>query len=76
MLSNAIDNNYEVAVLVAGDADYVPLVEEVKRRGKMVILCFSRVLASVRSFAERQTSSRDTRGTLGDSLLPPHSDAA
>jgi uncharacterized protein (TIGR00288 family) len=40
MLSNAIDNNYDAAVLVAGDADYVPLVEEVKRRGKMVILWF------------------------------------
>ncbi len=40
MLANAIDNNYDAAVLVAGDADYVPLVEEVKRRGKMVVLWF------------------------------------
>jgi uncharacterized LabA/DUF88 family protein len=27
-----------VAVLVAGDGDYVPLVEEVKRLGKVVIV--------------------------------------
>lgn len=40
MLSNAFDDNYDVAVLVAGDADYVPLVEEVKRRGKIVFLWF------------------------------------
>jgi len=34
MLSHAFRQNYEAAVLVAGDGDYVPLVEEVKRLGK------------------------------------------
>jgi uncharacterized LabA/DUF88 family protein len=36
MLSHAFLGNYEVAILVAGDGDYVPLVEEVKRQGKRV----------------------------------------
>ena len=40
MLVNAFDGNYNVAVLVSGDGDYVPVVEEVKRRGKVVDLWF------------------------------------
>jgi len=40
MLSHAFLNHYEVAVLVAGDGDYVPLVEEVKRQGKLVVCAF------------------------------------
>lgn len=40
MLSHAYLDNYDVAVLMAGDGDYVPLVEEVKRLGKRVHLAF------------------------------------
>jgi len=40
MLSHAFLNNYDVATLIAGDADYVPLVEEVKRLGKVVYVLF------------------------------------
>jgi uncharacterized LabA/DUF88 family protein len=40
MLANAFNNNYDVAVLVTGDGDYVPVVEEVKRLGKTVYLTF------------------------------------
>jgi uncharacterized LabA/DUF88 family protein len=40
MLVHAFLNNYDVAVLVAGDGDYRPVVEEVKRLGKWVILVF------------------------------------
>jgi uncharacterized LabA/DUF88 family protein len=40
MLSHAFLGNYEVAILVAGDGDYIPLVEEVKRRGKRVHVAF------------------------------------
>jgi uncharacterized LabA/DUF88 family protein len=40
MLVHAFKDNYDVAVLVAGDADYIPLVEEVKRNGKVVYLAF------------------------------------
>ena len=40
MLSHAFLGNYGVAVLVAGDGDYVPLIGEVKRLGKRVHLVF------------------------------------
>lgn len=40
MLSHAYQGNYEVAYLLAGDGDYVPLVEEVRRLGRMVIIVF------------------------------------
>jgi uncharacterized LabA/DUF88 family protein len=40
MLLQAFLNNYDVAVLVAGDGDYQPLVEEVKRLGKWVVVSF------------------------------------
>jgi hypothetical protein len=36
MLGHAHHDDYDVAVLFAGDGDYVPLVEEVKRLGKSV----------------------------------------
>lgn len=40
MLVHAFQDNFEVAVLMAGDGGYVPLVEEVKRLGKPVLLWF------------------------------------
>jgi len=40
MLSHAFRNNYDVAVLFGGDGDYVPLVHEVKRLGKLVYVAF------------------------------------
>ncbi len=40
MLAHAFRQNYEIAVLIAGDGDYVPLVEEVKRLGKRVHVRF------------------------------------
>lgn len=42
MLSNAFRNNFDVAVLIAGDGDYVPLVEELKRLGKVIYVMFFR----------------------------------
>jgi NYN domain-containing protein len=40
MLSHAFPGNFDAALLVAGDGDYVPLVEEVKRLGKRVYILF------------------------------------
>ena len=40
MLSHASNDNYDVAVMIAGDGDYVPLVDEVKRLGKLVHVVF------------------------------------
>lgn len=39
-LSHAFFGNYDVTVLLAGDGDYVPLVSEVKRLGKVVYSVF------------------------------------
>lgn len=65
MLGNAYNDNFDVAVLVAGDGDYVPLMSEVKRLGKVVYLVFFHEngyglneelsLASDRSFEIAQT---------------------
>lgn len=38
MLVGAFGGVFDVAILVAGDADFVPAVEEVKRRGVMVLV--------------------------------------
>jgi len=40
MLSNAFLDNYDAAVLLAGDGDYCPIVDEVKHLGKQVYVCF------------------------------------
>ena len=40
MLTHAHRKNFDVAVLVAGDEDYVPLVEAVKREGQQLVLWF------------------------------------
>ena len=39
MLGHAYMNNYDVAILFSGDADYTPVVNEVKRLGKAVYVC-------------------------------------
>jgi uncharacterized LabA/DUF88 family protein len=40
MLLHAFFGHYDYAVLVSGDGDYVPVVEEVKRLGKWVVVAF------------------------------------
>jgi NYN domain-containing protein len=40
LLTNAFNNNYDLCILVAGDGDYVPIVKEVQRYGKVVSLAF------------------------------------
>lgn len=42
MLSHAYRRNYDLAVLVAGDEDYVPLVEAATAEGARVVLWFLR----------------------------------
>jgi hypothetical protein len=39
-LMNAFHNNYDAAVLITGDADYLPIVSEVKKMGKLVYVIF------------------------------------
>lgn len=50
MLVGAFDRTYDLALLVAGDADFVPVVEEVRRRGRWVVVG-----------AEEETLSADLR---------------
>lgn len=40
MLTHAFRGNFDVAVLLAGDGDYLPLVQEVQRLGKRVHVAF------------------------------------
>lgn len=40
LLTNAFMKNFDVVVLIAGDADYLPLIEQVKRLGRSVIVSF------------------------------------
>ncbi len=52
MLCHAYRDHFDIAVLVAGDGDYVPVVEEVKRHGKRVVVAF---------FGEANATSRHLR---------------
>jgi uncharacterized protein (TIGR00288 family) len=38
MLTHAHHKNFDIAILITGDGDYVPLVEAVKREGCRVVL--------------------------------------
>jgi len=40
ILFHAFMDNYDMAVLVTGDADYLPVIEEIKRQGKILYLVF------------------------------------
>jgi uncharacterized LabA/DUF88 family protein len=40
VVAHAFRGHYDVAILLAGDGDYLPLVEELKREGKAVVVCF------------------------------------
>jgi uncharacterized LabA/DUF88 family protein len=45
-LIEAARDNYDVAVLIAGDEDYVPMAEGIKELGKSVYLAFLKSLAA------------------------------
>ena len=40
ILFHAFMNNYDMAVIITGDADYLPVIEEIKRQGKLLYLVF------------------------------------
>jgi uncharacterized LabA/DUF88 family protein len=49
LLANAYMNNYDVAVVLTGDADYAPALTEVKRLGKTVcVMAFEESDAAIR----------------------------
>jgi uncharacterized protein (TIGR00288 family) len=67
MLVHAYQKNYDVAVLIAGDEDYVPLVEAVKNTGRRVFLWF---VASGLSPALKR--SADYYFDISEILYNPH----
>jgi hypothetical protein len=40
VLSHAFHDNYDLVVILAGDGDYIPLINEVKHLGKLVYIAF------------------------------------
>lgn len=69
MLQHAHRDNYDIAVLVGGDEDYVPLVEAVKAEGKRVALW---ALNSGLSPALRKAA--DHYWNIGELLFRPTTD--
>ena len=57
MVENAYDNNYDVAVLVSGDGDFVPAVRSVKKKTKLV-----------KNVYFKNSSSRNLKNFCDDSL--------
>ena len=57
MVENACDNKFDVAVLLAGDGDFVPAVNSVKKKGKVV-----------RNVYFRNSSSRNLKNSCNESL--------
>ena len=37
MVENAYENNFDVAILVSGDGDFIPAVHSIKKKDKSVI---------------------------------------
>lgn len=62
MLVGAYNRIFDVAILIAGDADFVPVVDEVRRRGIMVILA-----ADERSLAQDLRRAADRFVSIGPS---------
>ena len=73
MLVGAFSGLFDIAVLVAGDADFIPVVEELKRRGVMVA-----VAASPDSLSEdlRRAADRFIELPQGSKWLEPLHDGA
>jgi len=62
MVGGAYSGIFDIALLVAGDADFVPVIEEVKRRGVMAA-----VAASARSISEYLRRAADRFIEIPDS---------
>jgi uncharacterized LabA/DUF88 family protein len=66
MLLHASRKNYDIAVLVAGDEDYVPLVEAVKAEGRRVFVWFL-----TNGLSPMLKRSADHYADLGEILFSP-----
>jgi uncharacterized LabA/DUF88 family protein len=70
MLRHATRNNYDIAVLVAGDEDYVPLVDAVQAEGRGV-----HVWSVQSGLSQRLVHAADEFLDLSDSVLLRRTDA-
>lgn len=70
MLTHAHRDNYDIAVLVSGDGDYVPLVDAVKSEGKRVALW-----ALETGLSTKLKRAADHYWNIGELLFRPDSDA-
>ena len=76
MLVGAFSDLFDIALLLAGDADFVPAVEEVKRRGVMVVLAASKtsvadeLLRASDRFIEITSSAFDPMRVDGKTFKP------
>lgn len=76
LLVGAFSSLFDIAILVAGDADFVPVVEEAKRRGVMVTLAGSpstpgaTVADELRRAADRFVDVMDVTHGRGEYLHP------
>jgi uncharacterized LabA/DUF88 family protein len=66
MLVQAYLGNYDVAVLVAGDGDYQPVLEELKRLGKWVIVSFLEGASGFSDKLRRAADQYDPFNLLGE----------
>jgi uncharacterized LabA/DUF88 family protein len=55
MLVGAVDKLFQIAILVSGDADFIPVVREVSRRGVLIVIAaeVSSVSEDLRRCADR-----------------------
>ena len=61
MLVHAFNRNYDIAVLVSGDADFVPVVEELQRMGRIVLVSF---------FQQKKCGMSDALRLASDRFVP------
>lgn len=72
MMVGAFTNLFQIAILVSGDSDFVPVVNEVRRRGVMVVIAgVPESLADELKRAGDRVWPIDPIGSLGRTEFPP-----
>lgn len=66
MLSHAHKKNFDVAVLISGDEDFVPLVKAVRQTGRSVVIWF---FSEGQGLSDNLRRSADHYFNIGDFLL-------
>lgn len=66
LVVGSVDRLFDIAILVAGDADFVPAVEEAKRRGVMVVVVGheSSFSPDLQAASDRAIDLKNAKGTF------------